>query len=108
MRGTVSRTLIFENVFVPFEEQLMPRGVYFNAAKQWPHMFMTLTPSYMGIAQAAYDFTVRYLRGEQAGTPPVKRRMYATKQLAVAQTRLFVKAPTPRWIPIRHFLRMTR
>jgi alkylation response protein AidB-like acyl-CoA dehydrogenase len=68
MRGTVSRTLIFENVFVPFEEQLMPRGVYFNAAKQWPHMFMTLTPSYMGIAQAAYDFTVRYLRGEQAGT----------------------------------------
>ena len=91
MRGTVSRTLIFDNVFVPFEEQLMPRGIYFNAAKQWPHMFMTLTPSYMGIAQAAYDFTIRYLRGEQPGTPPIKRRMYATKQLAVAEMQIMLE-----------------
>lgn len=97
MRGTVSRTLIFEDVFVPFEEQLMPRGVYFNAAKRWPHMFMTLTPSYMGIAQAAYDFTVRYLRGEQPGTPPVKRRMYATKQLAVAQMKIMLEQTKSIW-----------
>ncbi|MEZ5450915.1 MAG: acyl-CoA dehydrogenase family protein, partial [Thiolinea sp.] len=76
MRGTVSRTLLFDNVFVPHAAQLMPRGVYFNAAKNWPHMFMTLTPTYMGIAQAAYDFTVRYLRGEVPDMPPVKRRMY--------------------------------
>ncbi|MEZ5450498.1 MAG: acyl-CoA dehydrogenase family protein [Thiolinea sp.] len=69
MRGTVSRTLLFDQVFVPHEAQLMPRGIYFQAAKNWPHMFMTLTPSYMGIAQAAYDFTVRYLRGEMPGTP---------------------------------------
>jgi alkylation response protein AidB-like acyl-CoA dehydrogenase len=97
MRGTVSRTLIFKDVFVPFEEQLMPRGVYFNAAKQWPHMFMTLTPSYLGIAQAAYDFTVRYLRGEQPGTPPVKRRMYATKQLAVAQMKIMLEQTKSIW-----------
>ena len=45
----------------------MPRGVYFQAATRWPHMFMTLSPTYMGIAQAAYDFTVRYLRGEIPG-----------------------------------------
>ena len=31
-------------------------------------MFMTLCPTYMGIAQAAYDFTVSYLRGEVEGT----------------------------------------
>ena len=97
MRGTVSRTLVFKDVFVPFEEQLMPRGVYFNAARQWPHMFMTLTPSYMGIAQAAYDFTIRYLRGEQPGTPPVKRRMYATKQLAVAQMKIMLEQTKSLW-----------
>jgi|TARA_Y200000002_G_scaffold349594_1_gene326331 alkylation response protein AidB-like acyl-CoA dehydrogenase len=97
MRGTVSRTLVFKDVFVPFEEQLMPRGVYFNAARQWPHMFMTLTPSYMGIAQAAYDFTIRYLRGEQAGTPAVKRRMYATKQLAVAQMKIMLEQTKSLW-----------
>ena len=36
MRGTVSRTLIFEDVFVPDEAQLMPLGVYPAAASRWP------------------------------------------------------------------------
>ena len=85
MRGTVSRTLIMKDVFVPDENELMPRGIYFQAANRWPHMFITLAPTYMGLAQAAYDFTVQYLRGEIEGMPPVKRRMYPTKQLAVAE-----------------------
>ncbi|GIK98932.1 MAG: BEC protein [Alphaproteobacteria bacterium] len=89
MRATVSRTLLFEDVFVPEGEELMPRGLYHKAAALWPHMFMTLAPTYMGLAQAAYDFTVAYLRGEAPGTPPVRRRMYPTKQLAVAE--MFVK-----------------
>ncbi len=97
MRGTVSRTLIFKDVFVPYQEQLMPRGIYYSAAQNWPHMFMTLTPSYMGIAQAAYDFTVRYLRGEIEGMPPVKRRMYPTKQLAVAQMRIMLEQTKAVW-----------
>lgn len=97
MRGTVSRTLIFEDVFVPDEAQLMPEGVYPEAATRWPHMFMTLTPSYMGIAQACYDFTVAYLRGEVPGTPPVKRRMYPTKQLAVAQMRVMLEQTKAVW-----------
>src|SRR6476619_6838581 len=85
MRGTVSRTLLMKDVFVPESELLMPHGVYFRAATSWPHMFLTLSPTYMGLAQAAYDFTIAYLRGEAPGTPPVKRRMYPTKQIAVAQ-----------------------
>jgi alkylation response protein AidB-like acyl-CoA dehydrogenase len=88
MRGTVSRTLLFKDVFVEGDAALMPRGVYFQAAMRWPHMFLTLSPTYMGLAQAAYDFTVRYLRGEMPGTPPVKRRMYPTKQIAVAQMQI--------------------
>ncbi len=89
MRATVSRTLLFEDVFVPEGEELMPRGLYHKAAALWPHMFMTLAPTYMGLAEAAYDFTIAYLRGEAPGTPPVRRRMYPTKQLAVAE--MFVK-----------------
>jgi len=85
MRGTVSRNLVFKEVFVPDEAAMMPRGVYFQAASRWPHMFTTLSPTYMGIAIAAFEFTVRYLRGEVEGTPPVKRRMYPTKQIAVAE-----------------------
>jgi alkylation response protein AidB-like acyl-CoA dehydrogenase len=87
MRGTVSRNLVFKDVFVPADAAMMPRGVYFQAASRWPHMFTTLSPSYMGIALAAYEFTVRYLRGEVEGVP-VKRRMYPTKQIAVAEMRI--------------------
>ena len=85
MRATVSRNLIFKDVFVADEATMMPRGVYFQAASRWPHMFTTLSPTYMGIAIAAYAFTVQYLRGEVPGMPPVKRRMYPTKQIAVAE-----------------------
>jgi alkylation response protein AidB-like acyl-CoA dehydrogenase len=97
MRGTVSRTLIFKDVFVPEDEMLMPRGVYFRAATSWPHMFLTLSPTYMGLAQAAYDFTVAYLRGELPGTPPVKRRMYPTKQIAVAEMRIMLEQTKALW-----------
>jgi len=91
MRGTVSRTLLLKDVFVPEEAQLMPRGIYIQAATRWPHMFMTLTGTYLGVMQAAYEFTLRYLRGEVSGIL-VKRRMYPTKQIAVAE--MLVKLET--------------
>jgi alkylation response protein AidB-like acyl-CoA dehydrogenase len=88
MRGTVSRNLIFDNVWVQDDLQLMPRGIYYQAAQAWPAMFFTLAPTYLGIAQAAYDFTVSYLRGEIPGEPAIRRRQYPTKQIAVAQMRI--------------------
>jgi alkylation response protein AidB-like acyl-CoA dehydrogenase len=99
MRATVSRNLIFKDVFVPDDAALMPQGLYFQAASRWPHMFMTLSPTYMGIAQAAYDFTVAYLRGEIAGTGPVKRRQFATKQITVAE--MFIKLEQTRNLFLR-------
>ena len=92
MRGTVSRNLIFQDVFVPETARMMPEGLYFQAASRFPHMFATLSPTYMGVAQAAYDFTVQYLRAEVPGMPPVKRRMYPTKQYAVAEMRIKLEA----------------
>ncbi len=92
MRGTVSRNLLFADVFVPDTARLMPEGLYFQAASRWPHMFATLSPTYLGVAQAAYDFTVQYLRAEVPGMPPVKRRMYPTKQYAVAEMRIKLEA----------------
>ena len=57
-KGWTTLVPLFEEVFVPDGSELLPPGVYFQAASRWPHMFMTLTPAYMGLAQAAYDFTV--------------------------------------------------
>jgi len=91
MRGTVSRTLLMNNVFVPDELQLMPAGVYYQLALRWPHMFMTLTPSYMGLCEAIFDFTVAYLRGE---IPPMqeKRRKQPLKQAAVAELKIMLES----------------
>lgn len=92
MRGTVSRNLTFKDVFVSDDEALMPRGIYFKGAQTWPAMFFTVAATYMGLAQGVYDFTVSYLRGEVPGEPPVKRRMYPTKQIAVANMRIQLEA----------------
>ncbi len=98
MRATVSRTLTFEDVFVEADAALMPRGVYYQAASRWPHMFMTLSPTYLGLAQAAYDFTLHYLRGEVPGAPPGKRRGQAVKQLAVATMRIKLEQAKALWL----------
>ncbi|MFO5476578.1 MAG: acyl-CoA dehydrogenase, partial [Dolichospermum sp.] len=85
MRATISRTLIFDNVFVPNNSQLLPSNIYLKLTELYPHMFFTLAPTYMGIAQAAYDFTIKYLRGEVVGMPPIKQRQNKIKQFNVAQ-----------------------
>jgi alkylation response protein AidB-like acyl-CoA dehydrogenase len=85
MRGTVSRTILFRDVFVDDDAALMPRGAFFQAATRWPHMFLALSPTYLGLAQAAFDFTVRYLRGEIPEAGQERRRRSLTKQAAVAQ-----------------------
>ena len=97
MRATVSRVLEIDEVFVPHSHQLMPSGAYREAARRWPHMFITLTPTYMGIARAAFDFTVAYLRGEVDGGPSEPRRSSATKQMAVAEMRLMLDQTEAVW-----------
>ncbi len=89
MRGTVSKNLTFEDVFVPATAELLPAGMYYHAAREWPHMFMTLCPTYLGIARAAFDFTCQYLKGELEGGPPVSPNVDSpVKQLAVANMRI--------------------
>lgn len=88
MRATVSRDLELHDVFVGDSARLLPEGRAWQAAQRFPYMFATLSSTYLGIAQAAYDFTVQYLRAELPGMAGVRRRMYPTKQHAVAQMRI--------------------
>ena len=92
MRGTVSRDLILQDCFVPEQAQLLPEGVYQQAARRWPHMFLTLAPTYLGLTQAAYDFTVDYLSGRVAGGPPAGERVAPIKQYAVAELLIRLEA----------------
>ncbi len=85
MRGTNSRDLILKDVFVTEEDLMMPRGIFIKTLPHWPHMMATLSPTYMGVAQGAFDFTVAYLRGEVPGQPPADRRMFGTKRITVGK-----------------------
>jgi alkylation response protein AidB-like acyl-CoA dehydrogenase len=96
-RATVSRSILFEDVFVDDDCALMPRGVYFQAATRWPHMFLTLTPTYLGLAQAAFDFTVKYLRGEMPDAGPERRRRSPLKQVAVARMFIVLQQTKALW-----------
>jgi alkylation response protein AidB-like acyl-CoA dehydrogenase len=96
MRGTVSRSLVLDDVFVPEDRTVMPQGAYYRAAVDWPHIYMTISAPSMGIAEAALDFTVRYLRGEVEGGPGAQRSS-TSKQLAVAQMRVKVEAARALW-----------
>ena len=89
MRGTVSKNLTFEDVFVPTSAELLPSGMYYQAARDWPHMFMTLCPTYLGLARAAFEFSCQYLKGEVEGGPPVSASIESpVKQLSIANMRI--------------------
>ena len=85
MRGTNSRDLILKDVFVTEDDLMMPPGIFIKTLPNYPHMMATLSPTYMVVAQAAYDFTVAYLRGEVPNQAPADRRIFTTKRLAVGQ-----------------------
>ncbi|HEY7608113.1 MAG TPA: acyl-CoA dehydrogenase family protein [Alphaproteobacteria bacterium] len=108
MRATDSRSLDFKDVFVPEDNLLMPPGIYYEAALKWPHMFVSLTPSYLGISQAAFDFTVGYLRGEVEGAPPAGgARHSAAKQMAVAEMRIKLEQAKALWWRVMHEARLS-
>lgn len=107
MRATDSRSLEFKDVFVPEDNLLMPPGIYYQAALKWPHMFVSLTPSYLGIAQAAFDFTVAYLRGEAEGAPPAGAARHSpAKQMAVAEMRIKLEQAKALWWRVMHEARL--
>ncbi len=88
MRGTVSRTLLMKDVFVPHANEWMPVGMYNQAALRYPWLFLSLCPSYLGLTGGVLDATRLYLRGELPGMPPGARRDHPIKQVGWAQMQL--------------------
>lgn len=95
MRGTVSRTLLLKDVFVPADDEIMPGGMYDQAARRYPYLFMSLAPSYLGLTKGILDFVRSYLRGEVKGAAkgtarrdnPIKQYGWAEMQIKYEQSR---------------------
>ena len=88
MRGTVSRTLLMRDAFVPRANEWMPAGSYNQAANRYPWLFLSLCPSYLGLTGGVLDATRSYLRGELPGQAAGARRDHPIKQVGWAQMQL--------------------
>ncbi|MDX6630331.1 MAG: hypothetical protein QOH00_2577 [Gaiellales bacterium] len=96
MRGTDSRTLVFEDAFVDAEDELLPAGGFDQLAERWPHVYLTLTPTYIGLTRAVVDFVQGYL----GSTPPAgipARRDVPAKQWAWAEIQIAYERSRSLW-----------
>jgi alkylation response protein AidB-like acyl-CoA dehydrogenase len=63
MRGTDSRNLIMDDVFVPLGNEWIPPGVFDAMVRRFPYFYMTLSFAYLGLMRAILDETRSYLSG---------------------------------------------
>jgi alkylation response protein AidB-like acyl-CoA dehydrogenase len=88
MRGTVSRTLLMHDAFVPAEMEWLPAGSYDQAARRYPWLFLSLCPSYLGLTAGILDTVGAYLRGELPGQATGARRDHPVKQHGWAELQI--------------------
>jgi alkylation response protein AidB-like acyl-CoA dehydrogenase len=84
MRATVSRDLTLTNVRVPVDAEILPPGVFGAYYQRYPHLFLGFSATFLGLMQAAYDFTIAYLTGTVPGAPGLQGSAPA-RGLAVAE-----------------------
>jgi alkylation response protein AidB-like acyl-CoA dehydrogenase len=69
MRATVSRDLTLTDVWVSADAEILPPGVFGQYYQRYPHLFLSFSATFLGLMQAAYDFTIAYLTGKVDGAP---------------------------------------
>jgi alkylation response protein AidB-like acyl-CoA dehydrogenase len=72
MRATVSRDMLLQDVWVPADAEILPPGVFAQLYELRPHLFLSFSAIFLGLMQAAYDFTLAYLTGQTPGAPGLK------------------------------------
>jgi alkylation response protein AidB-like acyl-CoA dehydrogenase len=84
MRGTVSRDMVLENVFVPDDAEVLPPGLFGAMYNAFPHLFLSFSATFLGVMQAAYDGALAYLTGRMPGAPALHTEA-AAKGPAIAE-----------------------
>lgn len=85
MRGTDSRNLILDQVYVPEERNWLPPGLFEQIAKRFPYFYLTLSFTYLGMMRAIRDFTGDYLRSGGRRDHPIKQQGWAQMNLIYEQ-----------------------
>jgi len=84
MRGTVSRDMLLQEVFVPDAAEVLPPGLFGALFNAYPHLPLGFSATFLGLMQAAYDYTIAYLTGQVPGAPGLQTEA-AAKGYAVAE-----------------------
>ena len=87
MRATLSRTLVFEDVFVAAENEWLPAGGFGQAASRWPHFYLTLSFSFLGLMRGVLDNTQAYLLRSGRQDNAIKQQGWAELQVRYEQAR---------------------
>jgi alkylation response protein AidB-like acyl-CoA dehydrogenase len=70
MRGTVSRDMTLQDVFVPDDGEVLPPGLFGAMYNTVPQLSpLTFCATFLGLTQVAYDGAIAYLAGAMAGSP---------------------------------------
>ena len=69
MRSTVSRNMNLKDVWAPDDAEILPPGVFGQLFQRQPHIFISFSAVFLGLMQAAYDYTLAYLTGKAPGSP---------------------------------------
>jgi alkylation response protein AidB-like acyl-CoA dehydrogenase len=69
MRATVSLDMVLKDVWVPAEAEILPPGVFAELYQRQPYLFLGFSATFLGLMQAAYDYTIAYLIGQVSGAP---------------------------------------
>ncbi len=85
MRGTISRDMQLQDVFVPDEGEVLPPGTFGAMYNAFPQLSpLTFGATFLGLMQAAYDGAIAYLSGHMTGAPGLHTEA-AVKGHAVAE-----------------------
>jgi len=85
MRGTVSRDMLLQDVFVPDDAEVLPPGLFGAMYNAFPHLSpLAFCATFLGLMQAAYDGAIAYLTGQMDGAPGLHTEA-AAKGHAVAE-----------------------
>jgi alkylation response protein AidB-like acyl-CoA dehydrogenase len=85
MRGTVSRDMVLQDVFVPDDAEVLPPGGFGAMYNAFPQLSpLSFCATFLGLMQAAYDGALAYLTGQMAGSPGLHTEA-AVKGHAVAE-----------------------
>jgi alkylation response protein AidB-like acyl-CoA dehydrogenase len=68
MRATVSRDMVLQDVLVPLDAEILPPGVFGKLYQRQPYLFLGFSATFLGLMQAAFDFTIAYLTTQGLGT----------------------------------------